>query len=499
MKTKLSQVGWFIQTKDGKAAKPRYEVMKPIGSGGMANVYLGFDHHKEIEVAIKLPHKELYSDDRSDNNEVVKRFELEMLVTLSIDHPDIIRGLDMGYDVSTEEIFYVMELFRGVDVSKRIKDLNKARAGRPIVGSLFPIKHIRFIVDRLLSALESVHSLGLVHRDIKPQNILMCDQDNGEIRIKLSDFGIVKALNACQMDFVNQGSQLTQVRSVVGTPGYLSPEQATSDPDVDRRSDLYAVGALVYELVTGQESVTFEKSWQAFVFELLQPLAEEKYPSNLVQDMNPTLEQWILRMLEREPNDRYQTAAEARQAFLEIFESSDGESRSGSGIRFTAQTSLPAKAMTRDKKSSQTPLLVVLPGLIIGAATVYLLRSPTNGTTTGAVQETSSQSDSETSQATTTSVETKSAAVRIKLEDLPDKDRASYGAAVRFLNIREFKKTRCPPNVKIALWSLVDRQPRFADPYFRIAECYDREKKPDDAAKYRVLFKSVSGGLEEPQ
>ncbi len=221
----MSFVDYTGQTLDG-----RYRVERLLGKGGMGAVYFG--RHLVIgrEVAIKFLHAELATDE-----DVVKRFYREAQAAAAIRHKNIIDVFDVGV-ASEGEPYLVMEYLEGEDLASMIKR----------VGS-FDLAAACGILEPVLLALAAAHEKGIIHRDLKPENIFLAQFDNEPTTIKLIDFGISKFVQA------GDKSRLTQTGVLLGTPAYMSPEQAKGGgAGVDTRTDIYAMGVILYEMLTGE-------------------------------------------------------------------------------------------------------------------------------------------------------------------------------------------------------------------------------------------------------
>src|SRR6266496_4421908 len=196
----------------------RYQVVRKLGAGGMANVYLAEDQELGRRVAIKI-----LNDRHANDEQFVERFRREAKNAAALSHPNIVSIYDRG---EAEGTYYIaMEFLEG----RSLKELIVQRGPAPIAVS---VEYAR----QILGALRFAHRHGIVHRDIKPHNVLV----DSEGRVKVTDFGIARAGT----------SQKTETGSIVGTAQYLSPEQARGT-DVDQRSDLYSLGIVLYELLTG--------------------------------------------------------------------------------------------------------------------------------------------------------------------------------------------------------------------------------------------------------
>ena len=252
----------------------RYRLLGVIGQGGMAEVQRAYDEQLDREVAVKLLHTR-YTDDRS----FLLRFRREAQAAASLNHPNIVSVYDAGDDDGRP--FIVMELVRGRSL-REVTRSERLTAGRSIE-----------IVGDSALALNYAHEHGLVHRDIKPGNILISQE--GEV--KVTDFGIARAVNA---------ETITETAAVFGTAAYVSPEQAQGEP-VDRRSDVYSLGCVLYELLAGQQPFHAD-SPVALAYQHVSAMPVP--PSHLSDESTPELDAITLKAMAKNPDDRYQTARE---------------------------------------------------------------------------------------------------------------------------------------------------------------------------------------------
>jgi eukaryotic-like serine/threonine-protein kinase len=252
----------------------RYRVLRKLGAGGMADVYLAEDEELGRRVAIKI-----LNDRHANDEQFVERFRREAKNAAGLSHPNIVAIYDRG---EAEGTYYIaMEFLDG----RSLKELLIARGPMPIDDAIAYTRQI-------LNALRFAHKKGVVHRDIKPHNV-MVDPDG---RVKVTDFGIARA----------GASQMTEAGAIVGTAQYLSPEQARGAA-VDQRSDLYSVGVVLYEMLTG--SVPF--SGETPVEIAMKHLSDAPRPPSTVRpDISPDLDMIVLRALAKDPDDRFQSAEE---------------------------------------------------------------------------------------------------------------------------------------------------------------------------------------------
>ena len=255
----------------------RYRILRRLGSGGMANVYLAEDEELGRRVAIKI-----LNDRHASDDSFVERFRREAKNAAGLSHPNIVSIYDRG---EAEGTYYIaMEYLEG----RSLKDRIVAEGPLPITAAIEAVRQI-------LRALGFAHRAGIVHRDIKPHNVLLA-QEAGERRFKVTDFGISRT----------SASQMTEAGSIVGTAQYLSPEQARGAP-VDQRSDIYSVGIVLYELLTGQLPFTGETPLEIAMKHLSEV---PKAPSSIRPEVPPDLDMIVLRALAKDPGDRFESAEE---------------------------------------------------------------------------------------------------------------------------------------------------------------------------------------------
>ena len=259
----------------GHMINDRYQIIRMIGEGGMANVYLAHDTILDRDVAVKILRGDLANDEK-----FVRRFQREAIAASSLSHPNIVEMYDVGEDDG--KYFIVMEYVEG----KTLKSLIKKR------GAL-TIPEVIDIMLQLTSGIACAHDSYIIHRDIKPQNVLILDDG----RVKITDFGIAMALNS---------NELTQTNSVMGSVHYLPPEQASGSGSTIK-SDIYSLGILMYELLTGKVPFKGENAVEIAIKQM-----KEQIPS--VHEYNPeipqSIENIVLRACAKNPKNRYDSVVE---------------------------------------------------------------------------------------------------------------------------------------------------------------------------------------------
>lgn len=262
----------------GQKISDRYQIIKSIGEGGMANVYLAYDTILDRNVAVKVLRGDLATDEK-----FVRRFQREALSASSLSNTNIVEVYDVGED--NGEYYIVMEYVEG----KHLKNLLKKR------GKL-TVPEVIDIVLQITNGLSVAHDSYIIHRDIKPQNILILD--NG--LIKITDFGIAVAMNA---------TQLTQTNSVMGSVHYLPPEQA-SGKGATLQSDIYSIGILMYELLTGKLPFKGDNAVEIALKHLKEPMPSIR---DEIPDIPQSVENIILKATAKNPKNRYADAREMHE------------------------------------------------------------------------------------------------------------------------------------------------------------------------------------------
>jgi serine/threonine-protein kinase len=297
----------------GRVVAGRYRVMRLIGEGGMAVVYEG--EHTEIgkRVAIKIVHA-LYSGD----DEIIRRFRREARSASAIESEHIIHVFDAGHDPAVG-FYMVMELLQGEDLAKvlaREKQLDAVFAAG--------------LVKQAARALEKAHAAGIVHRDLKPANIFLTRRDDGSSLVKVVDFGIAKVIR--DANEAREGkSGITRRGMAIGTPQYMSPEQAQGLESIDQRSDIYSLGAVLWEAIAGKQLIDERPTYEQTILQILS--TEPMRLIEIVPDVPSALDELVAQMLERDVEKRVRDMREVRERLEAIYPEIRGSSLKLKSVR----------------------------------------------------------------------------------------------------------------------------------------------------------------------
>ena len=275
----------------GEILDGKYRIVRELGSGSMGAVYEGAHVGIKRKVAIKVLLPAV-----AERKDTVQRFEREAQAAGRIGSEHIVEVVDLG-TLADGGFYMVMEFLEGETLGSRIRSRGR-----------LPPRDLVPIIQQLLTGLEGAHTARIIHRDLKPDNVfLVADHAGAKDFVKILDFGVSK-FNPLTDD---NPMSMTKTGTVMGTPFYMAPEQAKGSRDVDPRSDLYSVGVILYEAVTGQ--VPFHAgTFNELIFKIV--LETPPAPETFVPDLDPAFSRIIRRAMSRESTDRYNTAADFRDA-----------------------------------------------------------------------------------------------------------------------------------------------------------------------------------------
>jgi eukaryotic-like serine/threonine-protein kinase len=335
----------------------RYQLEKTIGSGGMAKVWLAHDRLLDRQVAVKI-----LADRYASDPDFVERFRREASAAAGLSHPNIVTVYDRG---EAEGSYYiVMEHLPGPDLKAIIRQRGKLAPRQAVDAAL-----------QVLAALSAAHRRNVIHRDIKPQNVLVAEDGH----LKVTDFGIARA---------GDDAGMTEIGSVIGTAQYLSPEQARGE-DVTTASDCYSVGILLYELLTGRVPFDGDKPVAVAMRQINEvPVS----PRVIVPQIPPQLSDIVMKALEKRPGSRYRTAEEFSDTLLAVRASLPEPAEDASEVlaavespattRIIAQNTAATRVAARQppmpapaKKRTRGPLIAAIIALLVlgGGASAYFL------------------------------------------------------------------------------------------------------------------------------
>src|SRR6266511_379307 len=315
----------------------RYEIISPLGAGGMGEVYLARDMRLERKVALKL-----LLDERTRDDQRLLRFEQEARAASALNHPNIITIYEIGDYGSTH--FIATEFIEGLTLRKILAD-----GKMPVIAALD-------VAIQVASALSAAHEAGIIHRDIKPENVML----RRDGIVKVLDFGLAKLAEhrptAVDSKASTVGEAHTDPGTVLGTVGYMSPEQARGQ-EADHRADIFSFGVILYEMLSGRRAFSGESA-----VEVMNAILKEETPEfgETNTKVSPQLEKIVRRCLEKQPERRFQSASDLGFA-LEAF-----SAPSGSRLEAAALPAAPESARarfdrgqgTRRHARGEVPLLV---------------------------------------------------------------------------------------------------------------------------------------------
>jgi serine/threonine-protein kinase len=282
----------------GQVVSGRYRILDKLGEGGMGVVYRAEHTIMGKTVAFKVLHPSLVKSEES-----IARFQREVMAMAQFAHRNVVRIFDAG---KTEDgrLYMAMELVDGRDLARLLEEQERVPAARTVQ-----------ILRQILRAVGEGHAKNIVHRDLKPENVLLAQGPAGEEVVKVMDFGIAKILEQDEDQPVTPGMFRTMERIVLGTPEYMSPEQASGSP-IDSRSDLYSLGVITYEMLLGRLPFDADSPVGFIGKHIVDPplTFDEARPGH---GLSPALEAFVMKALEKDPQERFQSAEEMLRALEE--------------------------------------------------------------------------------------------------------------------------------------------------------------------------------------
>ncbi len=353
----------------GQLISGRYRVLDTLGTGGMGKVYLAEHIAIQKRVALKVLHREY-----SSKQDIVERFRQEAISASRIKHPNVLEIFDYG-ELPDGSSFIAMELLEGRDLGQALeKD-----------GPLPPAAAVE-VVLQICWALEAAHARGVVHRDLKPDNVFLQEHEGAEPSVKIVDFGIASLRTneeLAQQEQAGSRRRLTKTGMIFGTPEYMAPEQAQGRP-ADERSDVYAVGVILFETLTGAVPFTGETFLEVLNRHVLFPIPRLADVNAAVQ-VSPELEEVVRRAMAKDPAARFPSMRELAEVLLltpeaaglpppkssafSAWQGGEGAPRGGTQVRGTPLSAASDVVLQSTRARARSPLLaaaLVVTGL--GAA-----------------------------------------------------------------------------------------------------------------------------------
>ncbi len=286
-----------VEPETGEVVATRYRLDSLVARGGMGAIWAGWDTVLDRSVAIKFMDSSIAASDT-----LRARFHREAKAAAKLHTPHVVQVYDHGVHGSLP--FIVMELLEGEDLHDRLRRVKR----------LSPLAMVK-IVSQIAKALRKAHKKAIVHRDLKPRNVFLAsDEDDDEEVVKILDFGIAKNIGR------DQEGDTTKTGQVLGSPNYMSPEQARGYRDIDHRTDLWSLAVILFRALTGRTLFRGESTSDVIVKICTDPLPK---PSDMVSDLPAGLDEFFQRALAREPDDRYQSAMELAQAYIDVLRASN--------------------------------------------------------------------------------------------------------------------------------------------------------------------------------
>ena len=466
----------------GKLLDKKYQIDELLGVGGMGRVYKATQLALDKVVCVKVLRSGMMQDDT-----LVGRFHREARAASRLNHPNSIAVTDFGQAEEDKSLYMVMEFVPGKDLGKVIRE------ERPIAE-----KRIIHIMDQVLSALADAHHAGIIHRDLKPENIMVTDLRGTKDFVKVLDFGIAKIQEA------QTEPGLTQAGMVCGTPEYMSPEQARGE-ELDARSDVYAAGVIIYQMVVGQ--IPFSAPTAMGI--VTKHLTEAPVPPSKMDSIkiSPALETVILKAMSKNRDGRQKTALALQQELNQVLNQKIAPAQETplgtnlfedekTGTHDPVPAAPPAMVETRDsvpaipaKKSSKAWLVAVIIFLLVagGAAAGYFLwwlpRQQAEGNGPVAAEDAGTAKDAEEPKTPEEDAGVEVAAADIvKVEEIPEAAKIHYDAGKEFMAQQKVKKAIAAFNKAIR------KAPDFAKAYRALGTCHMRLGQIKAAKKFFKLY-----------
>jgi serine/threonine protein kinase len=278
----------------GEVVEGRYKIVRPLADGGMGMVFLAEHWLIKRKVAIKILHADLATDVT-----ILRRFMNEALAAGTLGHPHIVESTDMGHTANYLP-YIVFEYLEGNSLADEV-----------VQHGQLPVARALTIATQIASALEAAHGAGIIHRDLKSDNIFLAKRRDGRDHVKVLDFGISRFLTA--VDKTAVGGHL------LGTPEFMAPEQVTSPDQIDHRVDIYALGVLLFEMLTGRVPFVLEKQNDIdAAHALLARVVTEPPPRLAIANAPRGLETLVATLLAKQADDRYQSMVDVQRALAEL-------------------------------------------------------------------------------------------------------------------------------------------------------------------------------------
>lgn len=337
----------------GEVISGRYRIEQLLGEGGMGAVYLATHTLMRKKLAVKVLHPEM-----TRKAEIVARFEREAMAAAHIDHPNVASATDFG-KLEDGSFFLVLEFVEGLALRESLFD-GKMGVARSL-----------HIAKQIAQALGRAHSLGIVHRDLKPENVMLVLRDGDPDFVKVLDFGIAKV--PIEQLTGGQAETLTRAGMVFGTPEYMAPEQALGE-EVDHRADLYALGVMLYEMLSGARPFEADSAVSLLGMQISQA------PPALLGKVPASVEAIVMRLLEKQPAARFQGAWEVVEAIdacfaAESYATALPNSHLGEPNVAARRRNMKAAIGKQLSKFAKTPAILLVLGSVVLALMIALLVS----------------------------------------------------------------------------------------------------------------------------